>query len=192
MTANGASPLKALAGTGLVGGVLAVDVTERTTFSGAGPHMDALRRGFRLRAQGVGSKSICCAGTTVGYRTTDFSLDVFKDEAIAGTPRYTSYSAAGAFDSGTRFSDPVGGFTDNGPAMSYANGDFMRGAPAAVQSGAKNYGPNAVVQAPLFRRFSPQCCRGEQLASQHRKQHRRPYRFWSQTVAGLTVGTNCE
>ena len=179
MTANGASPLKALAGTGLVGGVLAVDVTGRTTFSGAGPHMDALRRGFRLRAQGVGSKSICCAGTTVGYRTTDFSLGVFKDEAIAGTPRYTSNSAAGAFDCGTRFSDPVGGFTDNNPAMSYANGDFMRGAPAAAQSGAKNYGPNVVMHA----RFSDGSARGVAGANNWLQNTGNntgdPYRFWS-------------
>ena len=139
MTANGASPLTALAWTGVVGGVLAVDVAGRTTFSGAGPHMDASRRGFRGGAQGVGSNSVCCAGTTVAYRSTDFSLGGSKGEGIAGTPRYTSNSAAGAFDSGTRHSDPVGGFTDNSPAMSYANGDFMRGAPANAGGGGDSH-----------------------------------------------------
>ena len=139
MTATGGSPLTALAWTGLVGGVLAVDVAGRTTFSGAGPHMDASRRGFRGGAQGVGSNSVCCAGNIVAYRSTDFSLGGSKGEGIAGTPRYTSNSIGGAFDSGTRFSDPVGGFTDNSPAMSYANGDFMRGAPANAGGGGDSH-----------------------------------------------------
>ena len=102
-----------------------------------------------------------------------------KVEAIAGTPRYTSNSAAGAFDSGTRFSDPVGGFTDNNPAMSYANGDFMRGAPAAAQSGAKNYGPNVVMHA----RFSGGSARGVAGANNWLQNTGNntgdPYRFWS-------------
>ena len=74
MTVSGAAPLTALAWTGLVGGVLAVDVAGRTTFSGTGPHMDASRRGFRGGAQGVGSNSQCCARNIVAYRSTDFSL----------------------------------------------------------------------------------------------------------------------
>ena len=139
MTVSGATPLTALAWTGLVGGVLAVDVAGRTTFGGTGPHMDTSRRGFRGGAQGVGSNSQCCARNIVAYRNTDFSLGGSKGEGIAGTPKYTSNSTAGAFDSGTRFSDPVGGFTDNTPAMGYANGDFMRGAPANAGGGGDSH-----------------------------------------------------
>ena len=143
MTVSGAAPLTALAWTGLVGGVLAVDVAGRTTFSGAGTHLDASRRGFRGGAQGVGSNSICCGNVTLGYRSTDFSLGGGKGEGIAGTPKYTSNSTAGAFDSGTRFSDPVGGFTDNSVVnptdLGYPNGDFMRGAPANAAGGGDSH-----------------------------------------------------
>lgn len=139
MTVAGGSPLTALAWTGVVGGVLAVDVAGRTTFSGSGVHMDASRRGFRGGAQGVGANSVCCANVTLGSRSTDFSQGGGKGEGIGGTPRYTSNSIAGAFDSGTRFSDAVGGFTDNNPAMSYANGDFMRGAPANAGGGGNSH-----------------------------------------------------
>jgi uncharacterized repeat protein (TIGR01451 family) len=139
MTVSGAAPLTALAWTGLVGGALVVDVAGRTTFSGTGPHMDASRRGFRGGAQGLGSNSQCCNLGFVAYRSTDFSLGGSKGEGIAGTPRYTSNSIAGAFDSGTRFTDAVGGFTDNNPAMSYLNGDFMRGAPANAGGGGDSH-----------------------------------------------------
>jgi uncharacterized repeat protein (TIGR01451 family) len=139
MSVTGGSPLTALTWTGLVGGVLAADVAGRTTFSGAGNHMDASRRGFRGGAQGVGSNSVCCAGTVVGYRSTDFAQGGSKGEGIAGTPRYASNSTAGAFDSGTRFSDAVGGFVDNTPTMSYPNGDFMRGAPANAGGGGDSH-----------------------------------------------------
>jgi len=143
MTVSGAAPLTALAWTGLVGGVLAVDVAGRTTFSGAGTHLDASRRGFRGGAQGVGSNSLCCGNVTIGYRSTDFSLGGGKGEGIAGTPKYTSNSTAGAFDSGTRFSDPVGGFTDNSVVnptdLGYPNGDFMRGAPANAAGGGDSH-----------------------------------------------------
>ena len=138
MTVSGATPLTPLAWTGLVGGVLAADVAGRATFTGAGPHMDASRRGFRGGAQGVGSNSVCCTNI-IAYRSTDFAQGGSKGEGIAGTPKYTSNSSAGAFDSGTRFSDPVGGFIDNTPAMSYPNGDFMRGAPANAGGGGDSH-----------------------------------------------------
>lgn len=142
MTVATGAPLTGLAWTGVVGGVLAVDVAGKTTFSGAGLHMDASRRGFRGGAQGV-PNSVCCLGTISGYVSTATDQGGSKGEGIAGTPRYISTSAAGAFDSGTRFNDTVGGYTDNfviSPTdVSYPGGDYMRGAPANAGGGGNSH-----------------------------------------------------
>ncbi|MFM9880939.1 MAG: beta strand repeat-containing protein [Burkholderiaceae bacterium] len=139
VTVSSATPLLPLAWTGLVGGVVAIDVAGRLTFTGAGPHIDASRRGFRGGAQGV-PNSACCTGAYNFFRSTATADGGGKGEGIAGTPRYVSNSVAGTHNSGTRFSDPVGGTTDNGAGnVGYANGDFARGAPANAGGGGTSH-----------------------------------------------------
>ncbi|MDB5963964.1 MAG: hypothetical protein JWQ72_464, partial [Polaromonas sp.] len=139
VTINSAAPVLPLAWTGLVGGVVAIDVAGRTTFSGTGPHIDASNRGFRGGAQGV-PDSTCCNVVPRNYRSALTADGGGKAEGIAGTPRYVNNSIAGTYNSGTRFSDAVGGTLDNGGAnIGYTSGDFMRGAPANAGGGGSSH-----------------------------------------------------
>jgi uncharacterized repeat protein (TIGR01451 family) len=139
VSVSSAAPVLPLAWNGSVGGVIAIDVAGRLTFSGAGPHMDASNRGFRGGAQGV-ANSACCTSSIRGSRSTLTADGGSKGEGIAGTPRRVQTSVAGFFDSGTRFSDAAPGVLDNGAGnLGYPNGDYQRGAPANAGGGGNSH-----------------------------------------------------
>ena len=134
--ASGA-PVTPLAWTGLVGGIVAIDVTGRLTFTGAGPHIEASNRGFRGGDQGVNDSSFPNAGRQ--YRSLLTADGGSKGEGIAGTPRYVQTSTAGTFNNGTRFSDGAPTRADNGAAMGYNLGNYRRGAPANAGGGGNSH-----------------------------------------------------
>lgn len=135
---NSASPLLPLAWSGLVGGVVAIDVAGRITFNGAGPHMDASNRGFRGGNQGVNNSAYPSASRL--SRSLNTADGGGKGEGIAGTPRYLQTSTAGGYNSGTRFSDAAPTGLDNGAGnMGYSNGDYQRGAPANAGGGGNSH-----------------------------------------------------
>lgn len=142
VTLKSATPVLPLTWTGLVGGVVAIDVADRTTFSGAGPHIDTSNSRFRGGAQGV-PNSTCCGTVPRTYRSALTSDGGGKGEGIAGTPRYVNNSTAGTYNSDTRFSDAVDGMLDNSVAnIGYTSGDFMRGAPGNAGGGNGGEGGN--------------------------------------------------
>ena len=136
VTIDSAAPVTPLAWTGLVGGVVAIDVAGRTTFVGGGPHIEASNRGFRGGNQGVNNSTSPSA--TRNYRSANTSDGGSKGEGIGGTPRYVQTSVAGSFDSGTRFSDAAPTGLNNG-AAGYTNGDYQRGAPANAGGGGNSH-----------------------------------------------------
>ncbi len=137
-TINSASPLLPLAWSGLVGGVVAIDVAGRLTFTGAGPHIEASNRGFRGGVQGVNNSAFPSASRL--SRSVNTSDGGGKGEGIAGTPRYVQTSVAGGYNSGTRFSDTAPTNVDNGAGnMGYNLGDFQRGAPANAGGGGNSH-----------------------------------------------------
>lgn len=139
VTISSAAPVLPLAWTGLVGGVVAIDVAGRTTFTGAGPHMDASNRGFRGGEQGV-NDSVCCDVATRGTRSALTADGGTKGEGLAGTPRYVQTSIAGGFDSGTKFSDAAPTRIDNGAGhVGYTNGNQKRGAPGNAGGGGNSH-----------------------------------------------------
>lgn len=138
ITVSSATPLLPLAWTGLVGGVLAIDVAGRLSFTGAGPHLDASNRGFRGGNQGVNNSSYPSA--TRLSRSTLTADGGSKGEGIAGTPRYVQTSVAGSYNSGTLFSDAAPTALDNGAGnMGYNLGDYQRGAPANAGGGGNSH-----------------------------------------------------
>ncbi|MBX3658687.1 MAG: DUF11 domain-containing protein [Ramlibacter sp.] len=136
VTVSGASTLLALGWTGLVGGVLAIDVTGVLTASGAGPHLDASTRGFRGGVHQTAPNSNIPGNYL--YRSTNYNDGGSKGEGIAGTPRYVQTSIAGGYNSGTAFNNANATFIDNG-ATGYTNGDAMRGAPANAGGGGNSH-----------------------------------------------------
>ena len=136
-TFNGASPLLAAAWTGLVGGVLAVDVAGVLTATGAGPNVNASNRGFRGGVHQAAPNSKLPGD--FNYRSGTYLDGGSKGEGIAGTPQFVQTSLAGFFNSGTAFTDPVATFVDNGTLTGYTNGDTMRGAPANAGGGANSH-----------------------------------------------------
>lgn len=138
ITVNSAAPLLPTGWSGLVGGVLAIDVAGRISFSGGGPHLEASNRGFRGGDQGVNNSSFP-SGTRLS-RSTLTADGGSKGEGIAGTPRYVQTSLAGGFNSGTLFSDAAPTNLDNGAGnMGYNLGDFQRGAPANAGGGGNSH-----------------------------------------------------
>jgi hypothetical protein len=137
VTIDGANPVTPLPWNGLVGGVVAMDVAGRLTFTGAGPHIEASNRGFRGGVQGV-NDSAFPSGTLL-YRGTATADGGSKGEGIGGTPQYVQTSVAGGYNSGTRFSDGAPTSVDNGAAGGYPNGDFLRGAPANAGGGGNSH-----------------------------------------------------
>ncbi|MGB4116513.1 MAG: DUF11 domain-containing protein [Polaromonas sp.] len=132
------SPVTPLAWTGLVGGVVAIDVAGRLTFTGAGPHIEASNRGFRGGEQGVNNSTF--PSGTRGYRAANTADGGSKGEGIAGTPRYVQTSTAGTYNNGTRFSDAAPTRFDNGAAhLGYNNGNYQRGAPANAGGGGNSH-----------------------------------------------------
>lgn len=137
-TINSATPLLPLAWSGLVGGVVAIDVAGRITFSGAGPHIEASNRGFRGGNQGVANSTFPIGTRSMANITT--AAGGSKGEGIAGTPRYVQTSIAGGYSSGTRFYDAAPTSLDNlAGNMGYTNGDFQRGAPANAGGGGNSH-----------------------------------------------------
>jgi uncharacterized repeat protein (TIGR01451 family) len=136
-TFNGATPLLAAAWTGLVGGVVAVDVAGVVTASGAGPHVNASNRGFRGGVHEAAPNSNLPGN--FNYRSNNYNDGGSKGEGIAGTPRYVQTSLAGFFNSGTAFNDPNATPIDNGLGTGYTNGDTMRGAPGNAGGGANSH-----------------------------------------------------
>ncbi len=136
-TFNGATPLFAAAWTGLVGGVVAVDVAGVLTASGAGPHVNASNRGFRGGVHQAAPNSKLPGD--FNYLSGNYIDGGSKGEGIAGTPQYVQTSLAGFFNSGTAFTDPVATFIDNGTLTGYTGGDTMRGAPANAGGGANSH-----------------------------------------------------
>lgn len=137
ITIDGANPVTPLPWNGLVGGVVAMDVAGRLTFTGAGPHVEASNRGFRGGVQGVNNSEF--PSGTLLYRGTDTVDGGSKGEGIGGTPQYVQTSVAGGYNSGTRFSDGAPTFVNNGAAGGYPNGDFLRGAPANAGGGGNSH-----------------------------------------------------
>jgi hypothetical protein len=137
VTIDGANPVTPLPWNGLVGGVVAMDVAGRLTFTGAGPHIEASNRGFRGGVQGV-NDSAFPSGTLL-YRGTATADGGSKGEGIGGTPQYVQTSVAGGYNSGTRFSDGAPTSVNNGAAGGYPNGDFLRGAPANAGGGGNSH-----------------------------------------------------
>lgn len=137
VTIDGANPVLPLAWNGLVGGVVAMDVAGRLTFTGTGPHIDASNRGFRGGVQGVNNSA--SPSGTFGYRSNNTADGGSKGEGIAGTPRYVQTSVAGGYNSGTRFSDAAPTQLDNGGAMGYNQGNFQRGAPGNAGGGGNSH-----------------------------------------------------
>lgn len=131
------SAVTALAWNGLVGGVVAIDVTGVLTASGGGPHIDASNRGFRGGVHQTGPNSNIPGNFL--YRSTSYNDGGSKGEGIAGTPRYVQTSIAGSFNSGTAFNDANATFVDNGAGTGYTNGDAMRGAPANAGGGGNSH-----------------------------------------------------
>jgi uncharacterized repeat protein (TIGR01451 family) len=134
---NGA-PVVALPWNGSTGGVVAIDVTGTTTFTGGSlaPQIDVSGRGFR----GGGSRSSQNkVPGNAGYRGTIGTCGVaapgtdsgtscyggLKGEGVAGTPRYV-YDAINAT------------WVDNG-AEGYPGGDGGRGAPANAGGGGNQH-----------------------------------------------------
>lgn len=137
-TISSASPLLPLAWSGLVGGVVAIDVAGRITFTGAGPHIEASNRGFRGGNQGVNNSAFPSA--TRLSRSVNTADGGGKGEGIAGTPRYLQTSTAGGYNSGTRFSDVAPTQIDNGAGnLGYNLGDYQRGAPANAGGGGNSH-----------------------------------------------------
>jgi uncharacterized repeat protein (TIGR01451 family) len=136
ITLNSASPLLALPWSGLVGGVVAIDVAGAIATSGAGPHVDASNRGFRGGVHQTAPNSNIPGNFL--YRSTNYNDGGSKGEGIAGTPRYVQTSIAGGYNSGTTFNDANATSLDNG-ATGYTNGDAMRGAPANAGGGGNSH-----------------------------------------------------
>lgn len=137
VTINSASPVVPLAWNGLVGGVVAIDVAGRLSFTGAGPHIEASNRGFRGGVQGNNNSTFPSA--TLLYRGTSTADGGSKGEGIGGTPQYVQTSVGGGYNSGTRFNDTAPTSVDNGTAGGYPNGDFLRGAPANAGGGGNSH-----------------------------------------------------
>jgi uncharacterized repeat protein (TIGR01451 family) len=136
-TISSAAAVTTLPWTGLVGGVVAIDVAGQLTFTGSGPHVTATNAGFRGGAQGVADSS-CCNTVAANSYSTITADGGGKGEGISGTPRYVATSTAGSYNAGTRFSDAVGTTVDNG-AQGYLSGDFMRGAPGNAGGGGNSH-----------------------------------------------------
>ncbi|MEP6790065.1 MAG: hypothetical protein ABI907_01765 [Ramlibacter sp.] len=125
-----------LAWTGLVGGVVAFDVTGVLTASGAGPHVDASNRGFRGGVHQAAPNSNIPGNFL--YRSANYNDGGSKGEGIAGTPRYVQTNIQGSYNSGTAFNNANATSIDNG-AAGYTGGDTMRGAPANAGGGGNSH-----------------------------------------------------
>jgi uncharacterized repeat protein (TIGR01451 family) len=120
--------ITALPWNGSVGGIIALDVSGQTNFSGN--TIDASGRGFR---GGGGRTQATAAGTNLDYvGTSAANAHAQKGEGTAGTPRYVNVPTT-TNDASTNATLDNGAGNEN-----YAGGSFGRGAPGNAGGGGNN------------------------------------------------------
>jgi uncharacterized repeat protein (TIGR01451 family) len=118
---------------GLVGGIVALDVTGAVTFSGAGPHINASGTGFRT---GYGERGGTANGDRLFQNNADApggTRDTTKAEGIAGAPRamWIPTNPLVFNSTGAALTNP----DLNANTQGYPGGDYGRGAPANAGGG---------------------------------------------------------